>query len=158
MMTHSEKPSVRQPSGKVTICIGAIRIEIAAAATSPRTAETAVFPRHRAGNGRFASSLSSNGLDAAPTASVNAVLLAIGDDKIAVIKAIREITGLGLREVKDLVEDAPSIIKEGLPWPEAEAIKAALEDAGATILLQTTPRWRGNGQHAPQHAGAGHGA
>ena len=157
-MTHSEKPSVRQPSGKVTIRIGAIRIEIAADATSPRTAETAVFPRHRAGNGRFASSLSPDSLHAAPAASVNVALLAIGDDKIAVIRTIREITGLGLREAKELAEDAPSVVKEGLSWPDAEAIKAALEDAGATILLQTTPRWRGNGQHAPQQAGVGNGA
>jgi ribosomal protein L7/L12 len=158
-MTYTEKPLVRQPSDKVTIRIGAIRIEIAAGATSPRTAKRAVFPRHRADNGRFASSLTlPDSLDAAPAASVNAVLVAIGDHKIEVIKVIREITGLGLREAKDLVEDAPSIIKEGLSWPEAEAIKAALEGAGATIILQTPPRWRSNGQYAPQHAGVGNGA
>ena len=86
------------------------------------------------------------------------MLVAIGDHKIEVIKVIREITGLGLREAKDLVEDAPSIIKEGLSWPEAEAIKAALEGAGATIILQTPPRWRSNGQYAPQQAGVDHGA
>jgi ribosomal protein L7/L12 len=167
-MTHSEKPSIRQPSDKVTIRIGAIRIEIAADATSPRTAETAVFPRHRAGNGRFASSLSRpNGLDAAPAASikivsaasVNVVLLAIGDDEIAVVNVVRKITGLDLWEAKNLVQDAPSIIMEGLSSSkEAEAIKAALEGAGATVVLQATPRWRGNSQYAPQPTGAGHGA
>lgn len=105
---------------------------------------------------------------AAPSAAADApveeqtefsvILTHPGDAKINVIKAVREITGLGLKEAKELAEDAPSVVKEGLSWPAAEAIKAALEDAGATILLQTTPRWRGNGQHAPQQAGVGNGA
>ncbi len=56
-----------------------------------------------------------------------------GANKVAVIKEIRAITGLGLKEAKDLVEGAPSIVKEGVSKAEAEEIKKKLEDAGATV-------------------------
>jgi large subunit ribosomal protein L7/L12 len=64
------------------------------------------------------------------------VLAAIGDKKIEVIKEVRAVTGLGLKEAKDLVEGAPKPVKEGIPKPEAEKIKAALEKVGAKIELQ----------------------
>jgi len=64
------------------------------------------------------------------------VLASFGDKKIQVIKAIREITGLGLKEAKDLVEGAPKTVKEGAPKEEAEAIKAKLEEEGATVELK----------------------
>ncbi len=64
------------------------------------------------------------------------VLTAAGDQKINVIKAVREITGLGLKESKDLVEAAPKNIKEGLKKEEAEEAKKKLEEAGATAELQ----------------------
>ena len=64
------------------------------------------------------------------------VLAAAGDKKINVIKAVREITGLGLKEAKDLVEAAPKPIKEGIPKDEAEKIKAQLEKAGAKVELK----------------------
>ena len=64
------------------------------------------------------------------------VLTAAGDQKINVIKAVREITGLGLKESKDLVEAAPKNVKEGLKKEEAEEAKKKLEDAGATAELQ----------------------
>lgn len=64
------------------------------------------------------------------------VLTAAGDQKINVIKAVREITGLGLKESKDLVEGAPKNIKEGLKKEEAEEAKKKLEEAGATAELQ----------------------
>jgi large subunit ribosomal protein L7/L12 len=63
------------------------------------------------------------------------VLQAAGDKKIAVIKEVRAITGLGLKEAKDLVDSAPKAVKEGCPKDEAEAIKAQLEAAGATVEL-----------------------
>lgn len=63
-------------------------------------------------------------------------LKASGDKKINVIKAVREITGLGLRESKDMVESAPKVIKEGVKKDEAEGFKKLLEDAGATVELQ----------------------
>ena len=63
------------------------------------------------------------------------VLLSSGDKKIQVIKEVRAITGLGLKEAKDLVESAPKAIKEGVPKDEAEEIKKKLEDAGATVEL-----------------------
>lgn len=63
------------------------------------------------------------------------VLKAAGDKKIQVIKTVREITSLGLKEAKDLVDSAPKAVKEGLPKAEAEAIKAKLEEAGATVEL-----------------------
>jgi len=64
------------------------------------------------------------------------VLTAAGDKKIQVIKAVREITGLGLKEAKDLVEAAPKAVKEGLPKDQAEEIKAKLEEQGATAELK----------------------
>ena len=64
------------------------------------------------------------------------VLAAAGDKKINVIKAVREITGLGLKEAKDLVEGAPKPVKEGVAKDEAEKIKATLEKAGAKDELK----------------------
>jgi large subunit ribosomal protein L7/L12 len=64
------------------------------------------------------------------------VLAAVGDKKIEVIKEVRAITSLGLKEAKDLVEGAPKTIKEGLAKDEAEKIKAALEKAGAKVELK----------------------
>ena len=60
-------------------------------------------------------------------------LSAIGDNKINVIKAVREVTALGLREAKELVESAPARVKEGANKEEADTIKAKLEEAGATV-------------------------
>jgi large subunit ribosomal protein L7/L12 len=64
------------------------------------------------------------------------VLAAIGDKKIEVIKEVRAVTGLGLKEAKDLVEGAPKPVKEGAPKEEAEKIKAALEKVGAKVELK----------------------
>ena len=70
--------------------------------------------------------------DAAP-ANVTVVMTNFGDKKVAVIKAVREITGLGLVDAKKLVDGVPSEIKKDVPTEEAEKIKAALTDAGATV-------------------------
>jgi len=64
------------------------------------------------------------------------VLEAAGDKKIAVIKVVRELTGLGLKEAKDLVEAAPKPVKEGIAKEEAEQVKAKLEEAGAQASLK----------------------
>ena len=64
------------------------------------------------------------------------VLAAAGDKKINVIKVVREITGLGLKEAKDLVEAAPKPIKEGVPKADAEKLKAKLEAEGAKVELK----------------------
>jgi large subunit ribosomal protein L7/L12 len=64
------------------------------------------------------------------------VLKAAGDKKIQVIKEVRAATGLGLKEAKDLVEGAPKTVKEGLEKPEAEKLKKALEEQGATVELK----------------------
>ena len=64
------------------------------------------------------------------------VLTAAGDQKVQVIKAVRAITGLGLKEAKDLVEGAPKEVKAGVPKKEAEEIKAKLEAAGAKVELK----------------------
>jgi large subunit ribosomal protein L7/L12 len=66
----------------------------------------------------------------------NVVLTAAGDKKINVIKAVREITGLGLKEAKDLVEAAPKAVKEGVPKADAEKLKAKLEAEGAKVELK----------------------
>ncbi len=66
----------------------------------------------------------------------NVVLEAAGGNKIAVIKEVRAITGLGLKEAKDLVEAGGKAVKEGVPKAEADEIKAKLEAAGATVALK----------------------
>lgn len=64
------------------------------------------------------------------------VLEGFGDNKIAVIKVVREITGLGLKEAKELVESAPAPVQEGVAKDKAEEIKSTLEDAGAAVTLK----------------------
>ena len=64
------------------------------------------------------------------------VLTGFGDKKVGVIKAVREVTGLGLKEAKDLVEGAPSPVKEGASKAEAEEIKKKIEEAGGTVELK----------------------
>ncbi len=83
------------------------------------------------------------GAGAAPAAAVaeeptafNVVLTTIGEKKINVIKAVREATGLGLKEAKDLVESAPAPIKENLTKEDADALKAKIEAEGATVDIK----------------------
>lgn len=64
------------------------------------------------------------------------ILAAVGDKKINVIKAVREVTSLGLKEAKDLVEGAPKPVKEGVNKEEAESIKKKFEEAGATVEIK----------------------
>ena len=64
------------------------------------------------------------------------VLAAAGENKVNTIKAVREVTGLGLKEAKDLVDGAPNPVKEGIAQEEADQIKAQLEEAGATVELK----------------------
>lgn len=66
----------------------------------------------------------------------NVILAGIGANKVAVIKAVRGATGLGLKEAKDLVESAPAPIKEGVAKAEAEALKKELEEAGASVEIK----------------------
>ncbi len=77
---------------------------------------------------------------AAPAAEVKdeftVMLMAAGDKKINVIKVVREITGLGLKEAKDLVEAAPKAVKEGVPKADAEKLKAKIEAEGAKVELK----------------------
>ncbi len=68
--------------------------------------------------------------------SFNVILKASGDQKIQVIKVIREVLGLGLKEAKDLVDAAPKPVKEGLKKAEAEELKKKLEEAGATVEVK----------------------
>ncbi len=80
------------------------------------------------------------GAAAAPVAEekteFDVVLKAAGEKKINVIKAVREVTSLGLKEAKDLVESAPATVKEGVSKDEAESIKKKFEEAGATIEIK----------------------
>src|ERR671916_2617451 len=82
------------------------------------------------------------GGDAAPAAEekteFDVILTAAGGNKINVIKVVREITALGLKEAKDLVDGAPKAVKEGVSKDEAEAIRAKLADAGATVEVKKT--------------------
>ena len=80
------------------------------------------------------------GAAAAPVAEekteFTVVLSAFGDNKVNVIKAVRELTGLGLKEAKDLVDGAPKPVKEGISKADAEAAKKKLEDAGAKVEVK----------------------
>lgn len=76
------------------------------------------------------------GEEAAEQTEFDVILAAIGDKKIPVIKAVRSITGLGLKEAKDLVESAPKAVKEGASKEDAEKLKKELEDAGATVEIK----------------------
>ena len=80
------------------------------------------------------------GAAAAPAAEAQTeftvTMTEFGANKVGVIKVIREITGLGLKEAKDLVEGAPSTVKEGIPKTDAETIKKKLEDAGAKAAIK----------------------
>jgi len=79
----------------------------------------------------------SGGADDAPVSDKKTVILAsAGGNKISVIKVVKEATGLGLKEAKDLVDGAPKPIKEGLAQSEADDLKKKLEEAGATVQLQ----------------------
>ena len=73
---------------------------------------------------------------AAEKTDFDVVLANAGEAKLKVVKAVRELTGLGLKEAKDLVDGAPSKVKEGVAKEEAEKMKAALEEAGATVELK----------------------
>jgi len=68
--------------------------------------------------------------------SFDVILKSIGPNKLAIVKAVKELTGLGLKEAKDIVDSAPSPIKEGATKDEAESLKKSLEEAGAEIELK----------------------
>lgn len=73
---------------------------------------------------------------AAEQTEFDVVLTAVGEKKVAVIKAVREATGLGLKEAKGIVDGVPSAVKEGVSKEDAEALKGALEAAGAAVELK----------------------
>ncbi|HHD3789644.1 TPA: 50S ribosomal protein L7/L12 [Streptococcus pyogenes] len=83
-----------------------------------------------------AAPVAAGGAEEAAKDSFDVELTSAGDKKVGVIKAVREITGLGLKEAKGLVDGAPANVKEGVAAAEAEEIKAKLEEAGATITLK----------------------
>ena len=89
---------------------------------------------------KFGVSAAAGAAEAAPAAEekteFDVVLESAGSNKIAVIKVVREMTGLGLKEAKDLVEGAPKAVKEGLPKADAEAAAKKLEEAGAKVALK----------------------
>ena len=76
------------------------------------------------------------GAAAAEQTEFDVVMSSFGDNKVAVIKAVRGITGLGLKEAKEMVEGTPSTIKEGVEKAEAEEVKKQLEEAGASVELK----------------------
>ena len=73
---------------------------------------------------------------AAEQTEFDVVMTSFGDNKISAIKAVRGITGLGLKEAKDMVESAPAVVKEGASKDEAEEVKKQLEEAGASVELK----------------------
>ena len=77
-----------------------------------------------------------DGAAAEEQSAFDVVLAAVGGQKIQVIKVVRSVTGLGLKEAKELVDGAPNAVKEGVAKDEADSIKAQLEEAGATVELK----------------------
>jgi large subunit ribosomal protein L7/L12 len=77
-----------------------------------------------------------DGAAAEEKTAFDVVLSGAGGQKIQVIKVVRAVTGLGLKEAKDLVDNAPNAVKEGVPQDEADTIKAQLEEAGATVEIK----------------------
>jgi large subunit ribosomal protein L7/L12 len=93
---------------------------------------TAAVPVAAAAAGGAAEGASEGG----EKSSFDVVLAAAGQSKISVIKVVRELSGLGLKEAKELVDSAPKAVKEGVAKDEAETIKSQLEEAGATVELK----------------------
>lgn len=93
------------------------------------TAVAAAAPAAAAGGG-------DNGGDAEESSTVDVVLTEVGGQKVPVIKVVRAATGLGLKEAKAIVDEAPKAIKEGIEREEADKLKAELEEAGATVELK----------------------
>ena len=97
---------------------------------------TAAAPMAVAAPGAVAGGGDGGGAAAEEKTSFDVMLTAAGDKKIQVIKVVRAVTGLGLKEAKDLVDGAPSAVKEGVAQDEADSIKAQLEEAGAAVELK----------------------
>ncbi len=115
--------SVRELSERIK----ALEEEFGVSATAVAAAAPATGAPAAAGDG-------AGGDDEAGT--VDVVLTGAGDKKIQVIKVVRAITGLGLKEAKDLVDGAPNAVKEGIDRDEADSIKSQLEEAGATVEVK----------------------
>jgi large subunit ribosomal protein L7/L12 len=97
---------------------------------------TAAAPVAVAAPGAAAPAAGGDGAAAEEQSEFEVELQAAGDKKIQVIKVVRAITGLGLKEAKDLVDGAPNPVKEGVAREEADSIKAQLEEAGATVEIK----------------------
>jgi large subunit ribosomal protein L7/L12 len=97
---------------------------------------TAAAPMAVAAPGAAAPGGGDGGAAAEEKSSFDVVITAAGDKKIQVIKVVRAVTGLGLKEAKDLVDGAPGTVKEGVNQEEADSIKAQLEEAGAGVELK----------------------
>ena len=88
------------------------------------------------GGGGAAAAGGDGGAPAEEKTAFDVVITAAGDKKIQVIKVVRAVTGLGLKEAKDLVDGAPSAVKEGVAKDEADSIKGQLEEAGASVEIK----------------------
>src|SRR5262245_55749682 len=97
---------------------------------------TAAAPVAVAAPGAAAPAAGGDGAAAEEQTSFDVVLTAAGGQKIQVIKVVRAITGLGLKEAKDLVDGAPNAVKEGVNQEEADSVKSQLEEAGASVELK----------------------
>jgi large subunit ribosomal protein L7/L12 len=97
---------------------------------------TAAAPAAVAAAGAGAGAAAGDGAEAEEQTAFDVILTGAGDKKIQVIKVVRSITGLGLKEAKDLVDGAPNPVKEGVARDEADTIKTQLEEAGAGVELK----------------------
>jgi large subunit ribosomal protein L7/L12 len=97
---------------------------------------TAAAPMAVAAPGAATAGGDGGGEPAEEKSAFDVVITAAGDKKIQVIKVVRAVTGLGLKEAKDLVDGTPGAVKEGVNQEEADSVKAQLEEAGATVELK----------------------
>ena len=104
--------------------------------TVKEVSELATILKEEYGIEPAAAAVAAAGAAAEEKTSFDVVLKAAGANKLAIVKLVKELTGLGLKEAKDLVDGAPSNLKEGLAKAEAEALKKQLEEAGAEVELK----------------------
>jgi large subunit ribosomal protein L7/L12 len=97
---------------------------------------TAAAPVAVAAPGAVGAGAATDGAEAEEKTDFDVVLTGAGDKKIQVIKVVRTLTGLGLKEAKDLVDSAPQAVKQGVARDEADAVKAQLEEAGALVEVK----------------------
>ena len=134
-MSKGTPSSAQRPSSEVRIKRCSTASSTGSLTTSSAQRSWGRAQRQAGGKCRRVSQQAAAAAPAEEKTSFDVTLKAAGEKKIDVIKVVREVTGLGLKEAKDLVDGAPKKVKEGLPKADAEALKKKLEAVGAQVVL-----------------------